>query len=122
MCQRAVMMLRVLNRLLLSLLLSVPVATSAAAQTPTQAPSNVAVTGVIFEGELTRPVAGAVIESGTARAVAGTDGRFALALPLGPVRLRVTATGFLEQRLDVSVAAGMPVLEIALVRTPPVRE
>src|SRR5262245_34199290 len=87
-----------------------------------QAPALVTVNGQIVAGANKTPVAGAIIEAiatsgpgATRRAVADASGRFAIDAALGALRLEIIAAGFVTQRVDLMVAAGMPAIEIVLV-------
>src|SRR5882672_1910012 len=88
-------------------LLSILAAPPALAQTP----SPVSVTGQVVAGANRAAVPGAIIEAGgfgaTRRTVTDADGRFAIDAPPGTLRieLSVTARGFLNQRVDLTVAA-----------------
>jgi hypothetical protein len=87
-----------------------------------RAQAPVALSGQVVSGEARTPVAGAIVASGAARAVAGDDGRFSLALVPGQRRLTVTAPGFFDQSLDLEIAAVPAPVEILLTARPPVRE
>jgi hypothetical protein len=96
----------------LSALLSVLVPSDAAAR---QAP--VTVTGRVVSKADSQPVAGAVVAAGATKATADADGHFTLAAPPGPLRLVVSAVGFIDQPIELTVAPGMPAVELSLVKT-----
>ena len=93
------------------------------------------VAGQVVTGANKAPVAGAAIEPGagarppspggfgaTRRTVTDAAGRFAIDAAPGTLRLEVTAKGFLSQRVDLTVVAGMSALEIVLDVSPEFRE
>ena len=91
---------------------------------PVQTTSHVIVHGQVVTGAHKAPVAGATIEShdGARRTVTDAAGRFAMNATPGPLRLEVAAKAFLNQRVDLTVVAGMPVIEIVLEVSPQFRE
>jgi hypothetical protein len=99
-----------------------------AAATPTpvtvgaQAPAPITVSGQVVTGASKLPVVGAVVEAGPTRTVTDEAGRFAIAARPGTLRLEVTATGFVTQRVDLTVATGMSDIEIVLVASQEFRE
>jgi hypothetical protein len=96
-------------------------AVSAMAGTVTQAPAAV-VSGQVVTGANKAPVVGAAIEAGGRRAVTDKAGRFAIEATPGALVLEVTAKGFVTQRVDLTVVAGISAIEIALVVSPEFRE
>ena len=89
-----------------------------------QTPSPVTVAGQVVTGANKAPVAGAAIEpgAGARRTVTDAAGRFAIDAAPGTLRLEVTAKGFLSQRVDLTVVAGMSAIEIVLDVSPEFRE
>ncbi|MBE3073297.1 MAG: carboxypeptidase regulatory-like domain-containing protein, partial [Acidobacteria bacterium] len=73
-----------------------------------------AVAGRVVDAFSMRPVAGATVEAGGARAVTDADGRFALALPRGTARLLVAADGYLTDQIDVTIGDAAVMVEILL--------
>src|SRR5262245_7205578 len=92
------------------------VARSSGAQTTVQ------VGGVVVAAENRSPVAGAVVTAGSSRVVTDSAGRFTLGVPVGTTSLHISASGFVEQDVQVAPSAPTLSLEIALTRTPLVRE
>jgi hypothetical protein len=84
----------------------------------------VTVAGQVVTGANNAPVAGAAIDpgAGARRTVTDAAGRFAIDATPGPLRLEVTAKGFLNQHVDLTVVAGMSAIEIVLAVSPAVRE
>jgi TonB-dependent Receptor Plug Domain/Carboxypeptidase regulatory-like domain len=82
----------------------------------------VTVAGQVVAGVDNAPVAGAAIEAGARRTVTDAAGRFAIDATPGTLRLAVTAKGFVTQRVDLPVVAGMSAIEIVLVVSPEFRE
>ena len=93
----------------------------------------VTVAGQVVTGANKAPVAGAAIAAGarppspggfgaTRRTVTDAAGRFAIDAPPGPLRLEVTAKGFLNQRVNLTVVAGMSAIEVVLDVSPEFRE
>jgi hypothetical protein len=72
------------------------------------------VTGRVIDAFSMRPISGAVIEAPGAKATTDAEGRFRLALPLGTVRLKVTADGYLPDEADVTVGASPVTVEVLL--------
>ena len=99
---------------------SSPVTLAGQAQTP----SPVTVAGQVVTGANKAPVVGAAVEpgAGARRTVTDAAGRFAIDAAPGPLRLEVTAKGFLSQRVDLTVVAGMSAIEIVLDVSPEFRE
>jgi iron complex outermembrane receptor protein len=95
---------------LFTLLLSVVhVAPSFAAQ-----PATPTVSGIVRDAT-GAAVAGASIASGAVSTVSGADGRFVLALPVGPRTIVVSAPGFATRQVSLTVeAAGTNGLEVTL--------
>ena len=84
----------------------------------------VTVAGQAVTGAAKAPVRNAVVTvlpAGEPRAV-DQDGRFTLTVPPGRFRVDVSATGFVNQRVDLTVVAGMSAIEIVLEATPEFRE
>jgi hypothetical protein len=102
--------LRVLG---LTLLLVAAGSASLVAQGPpvAQVPS---LSGRVLDASSMRPIAGAVVRSGDARAVTDAAGRFALALPRGEARLAVSADGYLPDEVQVTIGAAPVVVEVVL--------
>ena len=91
---------------------------------PVQTTSPVIVLGQVVGGANKAPIAGATVESddGARRTVTDAAGRFAINASAGTLRLEVTAKGFVNQRVDLTVAPGMPTIEIVLEVSPQFRE
>jgi hypothetical protein len=87
-----------------------------------QTPSLVTVAGQVVAGADKAPVVGAALEAGARRTVTDMAGRFAIDATPGTRRLDVTAKGLVSQRVDLTVVAGMPAIEIVLEATPEFRE
>ena len=87
-----------------------------------QTSSPVTVAGQVVAGANNAPVVGAAIEAGARRTVTDATGRFAIEATPGALRLEVTAKGFLTQRVDLTVVAGMSAIEIVVVVSPQFRE
>ena len=100
---------------------SSPVTVAGQAQTP----SPVTVAGQVVTGANKAPVVGAAVESDGRRAGERSRTR-PVALRLTPLpdtlRLEVTAKGFVNQRVDLTVVAGMSAIEIVLDVSPEFRE
>jgi hypothetical protein len=96
-------------------------AASATVGTATQAPAAV-VAGQVVTGANKVPVVGAAIEAGGRHAVTDGAGRFVIEATPGALVLQVTAKGFVTQRVDLTVVAGITAVEIALVVSPEFRE
>ena len=82
----------------------------------------VTVAGQVVAGANKAPVVGAAIEAGARRTVTDAAGRFAIDATPGTLRLEVTAKGFVNQRVDLTVVAGMSAIEIVLEVSPEFRE
>ena len=81
------------------------------------------VAGQVVTGANKAPVVGAAIEpAGARRTVTDAAGRFAIDATPGTLRLEVTAKGFVSQRVDLTVVAGMSAIEIVLEVSPEFRE
>ena len=105
--------------LLLVLLAGLLFPCSALAQTP-----PAVITGQVTAGAPAHPVPGALVRSGAVAATTDSDGRFVLTIPepAPPVRLVVTAGGFLEQAVDVAIVADRASVDIVLRPSPQYRE
>ncbi len=66
----------------------------------------VTVTGRVVATADSRPLPGAVVTAGTNKVTADTDGRFSLTVALGPLRVVVSAPGFIDQPIDLCVILG----------------
>jgi Ca-activated chloride channel family protein len=84
--------------------------------------ASVTINGRVDTGADRTPVAGAAIEAigtsgpGERRTITDAAGRFEMEAAPGALRLEVTAKGFLTQRVDLTVVAGMSAIEIVLPR------
>ncbi len=82
----------------------------------------VMVTGRVVSNDARAAIPDAVVVAREARTTSDPNGAFALPAAPGALRLTVSATGFIDEAIDVVVAPGLAALEIALARRPPVRE
>lgn len=71
-------------------------------------------TGRVLDAFSMRPVSGAAVEGGGLTVVSDSDGRFALALPRGLVRLSIAAAGYLTEHVDVVVGDAAVAIEVLL--------
>jgi hypothetical protein len=85
-----------------------------------QEPATVA--GQVVAAEDGRPIAGAVVVAGTARAVTDEQGKFTIPVIAGTSRISVGAAGFLDQQVDVPSGPATQLVDVRLTRQPPVRE
>ena len=92
----------------LSLLLLATVVANASASEPEKLPPSGLIRGRVIEAFSGRPLGGAEVTSGDAKAASAADGRFELRVPLGPVTLQVEAEGHLGESQSVVVVAGTP--------------
>jgi hypothetical protein len=99
--------------------------TAVTGKTVREPPRPATVAGQVVAGANKAPVVGAAVEAigaGTRRTVTDAAGRFAMDVTPGTLRLEVTAKGFANQRVDLTVVAGMSAIEIVLEASPEFRE
>jgi enamine deaminase RidA (YjgF/YER057c/UK114 family) len=92
---------------------------AASAQAAQAAPN---VTGRVADAFSMGPLAGARVSAGSAGAVTGRDGRFALTLPKGTFRLVIEADGHLTEQVEVVVGDQPVTVEVLLLSRSQFRE
>jgi hypothetical protein len=81
------------------------------------------ITGRVVAGAPPAPVAAVSVRAELTVAVTDADGRFALTIPsTASAHLMISAAGYIEQQVDVSVTDGRGDVQVVLIRAPEYRE